>query len=306
MVTRPKLRVQRGHYYAIVDEVDSILIDEARTPLIISGAGTKSAGTYKDFASAVRGLVTDVDYEMDEAKHTIAATETGLRKIERALKIDDLYADPSGQMVNHLQQALKAQYMNGVLILFVLRQGNRRYLVRTIGGIIALGVLIDAVAPFVSAFGESDLLLCALWGGVITGVGLGLVFRTGGNTGGTDIIAQVISSKTSLPMGTACIIVDSGIIALSALTFSVEQALYAAVAMTNEELREHAREVRRGILVGTHAAGSGHPGGSLSSADIMRGEFVRGEGISEDSRKMGEVFSQLLASHDAPDRPDSC
>jgi preprotein translocase subunit SecA len=111
MVTRPKLRVQRGHYYAIVDEVDSILIDEARTPLIISGAGTKSAGTYKDFAGAVRGLVADVDYEMDEAKHTIAATETGLRKIERSLKIDDLYSDPSGQMVNHLQQALKAQYM---------------------------------------------------------------------------------------------------------------------------------------------------------------------------------------------------
>jgi len=133
--------------------------------------------------------------------------------------------------VTGLPVGLMSIVMNGVLILFVLRQGNRRYLVRTIGGIIALGVLIDAVAPFVSAFGESDLLLCALWGGVITGVGLGLVFRTGGNTGGTDIIAQVISSKTSLPMGTACIIVDSGIIALSALTFSVEQALYAAVAM---------------------------------------------------------------------------
>ena len=111
MVTRPKLRVQRGHHYAIVDEVDSILIDEARTPLIISGAGTKSAGTYKDFAGAVRGLIADVDYEMDEAKHTIAATESGLRKIETALKIDDIYSDPSGQLVNHLQQALKAQYM---------------------------------------------------------------------------------------------------------------------------------------------------------------------------------------------------
>ena len=128
MVTRPEQRVQRGHNYAIVDEVDSILIDEARTPLIISGAGTKSASTYKDFARAVRGLergedvshdmltaTEDVeptgDYVMDEAKHTIAATERGLKKIERRLGIDDIYADLSGQLVNHLQQALKAQYM---------------------------------------------------------------------------------------------------------------------------------------------------------------------------------------------------
>ena len=110
MVTRANMRVQRGHHYAIVDEVDSILIDEARTPLIISGAGTKSATTYQDFAEAVRGLVADEDFEMDEAKHTIAATEQGLQKIERSLGID-IYGDMSGTMVNHLQQALKAEYM---------------------------------------------------------------------------------------------------------------------------------------------------------------------------------------------------
>ena len=113
MVTRPEQRVQRGHHYAIADEVDSILIDEARTPLIISGAGTKSASTYKDFARAVRGLERgeDVshdmltatedaeptgDFVMDEAKHTIAATERGLKKIERRLGIEDIYADLSG------------------------------------------------------------------------------------------------------------------------------------------------------------------------------------------------------------------
>ena len=111
MVGRANMRVQRGHHFAIVDEVDSILIDEARTPLIISGAGTKSASTYKDFARAVRGLVPDVDFEMDEAKHTIAATDGGLRKIEARLGIDDIYSDMSGQLVNHLQQALKAEYM---------------------------------------------------------------------------------------------------------------------------------------------------------------------------------------------------
>lgn len=127
MVLRPGQRVQRGHAFAIVDEVDSILIDEARTPLIISGAGTKSAGTYKDFARAVRGLTQGEeanfdmlsgeaveatgDFVMDEAKHTIAATEQGLKKIEQRLGIDDIYGDLSGALVNHLQQALKAQYM---------------------------------------------------------------------------------------------------------------------------------------------------------------------------------------------------
>ncbi len=126
MVTRAEMRVQRGHSFAIVDEVDSILIDEARTPLIISGAGTKSADTYKEFARAVRGLERgeeperdplggpvpepDGDYIMDEAKHTIAATEQGLRTIEKRLGCE-IYADLSGQLANHLQQALKAQYM---------------------------------------------------------------------------------------------------------------------------------------------------------------------------------------------------
>ena len=128
MVLRAGQRVQRGHAFAIVDEVDSILIDEARTPLIISGAGSKSATIYKDFARAVRGLEQGEeaqfdmlsgsepveatgDFVMDEAKHTIAATEQGLKKIEQRLGIDDIYSDLSGALVNHLQQALKAQYM---------------------------------------------------------------------------------------------------------------------------------------------------------------------------------------------------
>ena len=126
MVTRASMRVQRGHRFAIVDEVDSILIDEARTPLIISGAGSKSADTYKEFARAVRGLERgeeperdplggptpepDGDYIMDEAKHTIATTERGLKKIEERLGVD-IYGDLSGQLANHLQQAMKAQYM---------------------------------------------------------------------------------------------------------------------------------------------------------------------------------------------------
>jgi len=111
MVTRPGDRVQRGHSYAIVDEVDSILIDEARTPLIISGAGTKSADTYKQFAKVIPRLRPEIDFELDEAKRTVAPTEAGIHKVEQALGIDDIYSDPSGQLVNHLQQALKAEFL---------------------------------------------------------------------------------------------------------------------------------------------------------------------------------------------------
>ena len=111
MVTRRGSRVQRGHAFAIVDEVDSILIDEARTPLIISGAGTQAADTYKKFARVMPGLKQGVDFDMDEAKRTINATESGLEKIEAMLGIENIYADPSGQLANHLQQALKAQFL---------------------------------------------------------------------------------------------------------------------------------------------------------------------------------------------------
>ena len=111
MVTRAAARVQRGHHFAIVDEVDSILIDEARTPLIISGAGTQAAETYNKFARVMPRLREGEDFEMDEAKKTINATESGLEKIEAMLGIDDIYADPSGQLANHLQQALKAQFL---------------------------------------------------------------------------------------------------------------------------------------------------------------------------------------------------
>jgi len=110
MVVAPGDRVQRGHHFAIVDEVDSILIDEARTPLIISGAGTKSADLYKQFAKVIPRLRED-DYDYDEAKKTIAITDAGLKKVEEMLAIKDIYGDPSGQLVNHLQQPLKAQFM---------------------------------------------------------------------------------------------------------------------------------------------------------------------------------------------------
>jgi len=109
MVLRLDQQVQRGHYYCIIDEVDSILIDEARTPLIISGPGERAAKTYYEFARIVRRLKPGEDYEVDEKKRTVAITETGLARVEKELGIDNIYEDLSGQLVNHLMQALRAE-----------------------------------------------------------------------------------------------------------------------------------------------------------------------------------------------------
>jgi preprotein translocase subunit SecA len=101
--------VQRGHHYAIVDEVDSILIDEARTPLIISGPSNESARLYYQFAGIARSLVRDRDYEVDEEKRTTAPTEEGIERVERALGIDNLYDLVSSNYVHQLTQALRAK-----------------------------------------------------------------------------------------------------------------------------------------------------------------------------------------------------
>jgi preprotein translocase subunit SecA len=101
--------VQRGHWYAIVDEVDSILIDEARTPLIISGEPEQAAETYYSFAKAVRDLTLGDDYEVDEKFHTASPTEAGVDKVEKTIGVENLYAPENGQLVNHLIQAIKAK-----------------------------------------------------------------------------------------------------------------------------------------------------------------------------------------------------
>jgi preprotein translocase subunit SecA len=101
--------VQRGHVYAIVDEVDSILIDEARTPLIISGPADDATKLYYQFASIVRGLTREADYEVDEEKRTVAPTEEGIAKVERALGVANLYDAVSTNYVHQLTQALMAK-----------------------------------------------------------------------------------------------------------------------------------------------------------------------------------------------------
>jgi preprotein translocase subunit SecA len=101
--------VQRGHNYAIVDEVDSILIDEARTPLIISGPASGEANRwFNEFASLATRLVPDVDYEVDEKKRTVGVLEPGIEKVEDYLGIDNLYESANTPLISFLNNAIKA------------------------------------------------------------------------------------------------------------------------------------------------------------------------------------------------------
>ncbi|WP_022884376.1 preprotein translocase subunit SecA [Glaciibacter superstes] len=101
--------VQRGHYYAIVDEVDSILIDEARTPLIISGPASGEANRwFNEFASLAKRLVPDEDFEVDEKKRTVGVLEPGIEKVEDYLGIDNLYESANTPLISFLNNAIKA------------------------------------------------------------------------------------------------------------------------------------------------------------------------------------------------------
>ncbi len=100
---------QRGHNFAIVDEVDSILIDEARTPLIISGPAEQSARWYGEFARIAPRLLREKDYEVDEGKRTVGITESGVEKVEDQLGIDNLYEAVNTPLVGYLNNALKAK-----------------------------------------------------------------------------------------------------------------------------------------------------------------------------------------------------
>ncbi len=109
MAHRQEHMVQRGHHYAIVDEVDSILIDEARTPLIISGPSSDTTKLYYQFASIARSLTRDVDYEVDEEKKIVVPTEAGIEKVEKSLGVSNLYDAVSINYVHQLGQALRAK-----------------------------------------------------------------------------------------------------------------------------------------------------------------------------------------------------
>ncbi|HRD63883.1 MAG TPA: preprotein translocase subunit SecA, partial [Nocardioides sp.] len=101
--------VQRGHSFAVVDEVDSILIDEARTPLIISGPTQDEVKWYGEFAKITKGLERDVDYEVDEKKRTISVLEPGITKVEDHLGIENLYESVNTPLISFLNNSIKAK-----------------------------------------------------------------------------------------------------------------------------------------------------------------------------------------------------
>ena len=109
MVLAPKSQAQRGFHYAIIDEVDSILIDEARTPLIISQPDIESSKWYRDFARIIPDLNPQTDYQIDEKMKTVALTESGINRVEKILNLDNIYQEKGIGYLHHLEQALRAQ-----------------------------------------------------------------------------------------------------------------------------------------------------------------------------------------------------
>ncbi|MEY3470893.1 MAG: hypothetical protein RLZZ223_243 [Candidatus Parcubacteria bacterium] len=116
--------VQREYYFAIVDEVDSVLIDEARTPLIISVPDTESPALYKTFASIVPTLKPETDYTVDEKMRTVNITESGIDKVEKSLNITNIYEEKGIAFVHHLEQALKAQALFHIDKEYVVKDGE--------------------------------------------------------------------------------------------------------------------------------------------------------------------------------------
>ncbi len=108
-VYEPSQLSQRGHHYVIIDEVDSILIDEARVPLILSSQGDTPAELYANFAKIARTMEVDTDFTVDEKMRAISLTEKGIEKAERALGVENLYTDTSIVLVHHLESAIRAK-----------------------------------------------------------------------------------------------------------------------------------------------------------------------------------------------------
>lgn len=121
--------------------------------------------------------------------------------------------------------------MNALLLLVVVRSGGLKYVVQTVTGFVLFGFFTDLFAPFVLHLQHEDIMLSALWGGIVSGIGYGLVFRCGANTGGSDTIGQIIARKSSLPVGATVMTIDVAVCAASAPVFSVANALYAALSM---------------------------------------------------------------------------
>ncbi|OFK24965.1 YitT family protein [Olsenella sp. HMSC062G07] len=138
----------------------------------------------------------------------------------------------AAQMGVNLPVGIQTIGMNALLLIYVyVSTKDVSYIMQSIVGILASGFFTDALAPLVPVPAQGQLLICAIWGGVISGAGIGLVFMSGGNTGGTDLICQLIARRTGSSMGVLVMLVDGSVLLLSVPVFSLTNALYAGVAM---------------------------------------------------------------------------
>lgn len=121
--------------------------------------------------------------------------------------------------------------MNGILLVIGISLRGWRYGARTVYGMVALSVAVDLLAPFTPHLAADDRLLAVLYGGMITGIGMGLVFKARGNTGGTDIVAQLLVEKVNLGIGQLMLIADAVVTLVAAIVLGPDLALYGAVAV---------------------------------------------------------------------------
>jgi uncharacterized membrane-anchored protein YitT (DUF2179 family) len=121
--------------------------------------------------------------------------------------------------------------MNGILLIIGIRAKGWRYGARTVYGMVVMSFAVDLLAPVTPHLASNDLLLAVLYGGAVTGVGMGLVFRSRGNTGGTDIIAQLLVDKVNLGIGQIMLAADATVTLVAALVLGPDLALYGAVAV---------------------------------------------------------------------------
>ncbi|NTU70583.1 MAG: YitT family protein [Coriobacteriia bacterium] len=120
---------------------------------------------------------------------------------------------------------------NAILLVIAWQRRGLSYLAKTVYGAVTLSVLVDVIAPFTPHLASDDLLLAALYGGAITGIGLGFVFKAGGNTGGTDIVAQLLSRRFPFGVGQIMLVVDAAVTVLAAIQFGPRLAMYGVVAI---------------------------------------------------------------------------
>lgn len=171
------------------------------------------------FGCAVAALATDTFL----IQHGLAAGGvTGIATI-----INEL----AGRSGLSLPVGLQTIVMNAAIMLLVVRSGGMRYAVQTATGFLLFGFFTDLFAPFAVPLDTAELLMPALWGGILMGLGLGMAFRCGVSTGGSDTVAQIIARRFSLPLGTTVMVIDCLICAASAPVFSVDNALAAALSM---------------------------------------------------------------------------